>query len=67
MGIPSALMYNAFNCTLDQQRGQHDKWNSLIAGGLTGALFRRPGAQHIDSLEYSPIYDFGFEHHMAYQ
>ncbi|POW04705.1 hypothetical protein PSTT_10203, partial [Puccinia striiformis] len=35
-----ALMYNAFNCTLDRQRGQHDQWNSVIAGGLTGALFR---------------------------
>ncbi|MBW0536167.1 hypothetical protein O181_075882 [Austropuccinia psidii MF-1] len=35
-----ALMYNAFNCTLDRQRGRHDQWNSVIAGGLTGALFR---------------------------
>lgn len=35
-----AVMYNAFNCTLDRQRGQHDQWNSVIAGGLTGALFR---------------------------
>ncbi|OAV92307.1 hypothetical protein PTTG_03926 [Puccinia triticina 1-1 BBBD Race 1] len=35
-----AVMYNAFNCTLDRQRGQHDQWNSVIAGALTGALFR---------------------------
>ncbi|KAG0151725.1 hypothetical protein CROQUDRAFT_650757 [Cronartium quercuum f. sp. fusiforme G11] len=35
-----ALMYNAFNCTLDRYRQQHDNWNSIMAGGLTGALFR---------------------------
>jgi len=35
-----ALMYNVFNCTLDRYRGQHDNWNSILAGGLTGALFR---------------------------
>lgn len=35
-----ALMYNAFNCTLDRYREQHDNWNSIMAGGLTGALFR---------------------------
>ncbi|WAR62394.1 hypothetical protein PtB15_14B489 [Puccinia triticina] len=39
-----AVMYNAFNCTLDRQRGQHDQWNSVIAGALTGALFRCTGA-----------------------
>ncbi|KAH9821523.1 Tim17/Tim22/Tim23/Pmp24 family-domain-containing protein [Melampsora americana] len=35
-----ALMYNVFNCTLDRYREQHDNWNSIMAGGLTGALFR---------------------------
>lgn len=36
-------MYNAFNCTLDRYREQHDNWNSIMAGGLTGALFRCTG------------------------
>lgn len=37
-------MYNGFNCTLDRYRGQHDTYNSVMAGAMTGALFRCTGA-----------------------
>jgi hypothetical protein len=52
-------MYNAFNCTLDRQRGQHDQWNSVIAGGLTGALFRCTG-KVLSYSHHLPTFGFYF-------
>lgn len=38
-----ALVYNAFNSSLDSIRGQHDTYNSMAAGALTGALYKSTG------------------------
>jgi len=35
-----ALIYNAFNSSIDAYRGQHDVYGSMAAGGLTGAIFK---------------------------
>ncbi|KAF8978291.1 Mitochondrial import inner membrane translocase subunit tim23 [Entomortierella lignicola] len=35
-----ALMYNGFNGVIGQTRGTHDPFNSMLAGGLTGVLFK---------------------------
>jgi len=35
-----ALTYNLIDSTLDAVRGKHDDINSIVAGGLAGALFR---------------------------
>ncbi|ODV68131.1 mitochondrial import i [Hyphopichia burtonii NRRL Y-1933] len=35
-----ALTYNLVDSSLDSIRGKHDDLNSLLAGGLAGALFR---------------------------
>ncbi|KAH9967321.1 Tim17-domain-containing protein, partial [Russula dissimulans] len=35
-----ALGYNGINSTIDAVRGKHDAFGSMVAGALTGALFR---------------------------
>jgi len=35
-----ALVYNGFNSSIDHLRGKHDIWGSMVAGGLSGALFK---------------------------
>ncbi|KAI0629154.1 mitochondrial import inner membrane translocase subunit tim23 [Trametes polyzona] len=35
-----ALVYNAFNSSIDAIRGQHDTYGSMAAGALTGALYK---------------------------
>ncbi|KAI0731304.1 mitochondrial import inner membrane translocase subunit tim23 [Earliella scabrosa] len=35
-----ALVYNAFNSSIDSFRGQHDTYGSMAAGALTGALYK---------------------------
>ncbi|KAI0350689.1 Tim17-domain-containing protein [Trametes cingulata] len=35
-----ALVYNAFNSTIDHFRGKHDTYGSMAAGALTGALYK---------------------------
>ncbi|KAI9066974.1 mitochondrial import inner membrane translocase subunit tim23 [Trametes sanguinea] len=35
-----ALVYNAFNSSIDHFRGQHDTYGSMAAGALTGALYK---------------------------
>lgn len=35
-----ALMYNGINSTLGYYRGQHDSFNSVAAGGLSGMAFK---------------------------
>ncbi|KAM5534689.1 hypothetical protein V8D89_011701 [Ganoderma adspersum] len=35
-----ALVYNAFNSSIDHFRGEHDTYGSMAAGALTGALFK---------------------------
>ncbi|RPD64257.1 mitochondrial import inner membrane translocase subunit tim23 [Lentinus tigrinus ALCF2SS1-7] len=35
-----ALVYNAFNSSIDQFRGVHDTYGSMAAGALTGALYK---------------------------
>jgi len=35
-----ALGYNGINSTIDAVRGKHDAFGSMIAGALTGALFK---------------------------
>ncbi|KAK5137905.1 hypothetical protein LTR08_006674 [Meristemomyces frigidus] len=35
-----ALMYNGINSTLGYARGQHDSFNSVASGAISGALFR---------------------------
>lgn len=35
-----AMLYNGVNSTLGYYRGQHDSLNSVISGGISGAVFR---------------------------
>lgn len=35
-----AMCYNGFNSTLGYYRGKHDTANSIVAGGLSGMLFK---------------------------
>ena len=35
-----ALVYNGFNSTLGYWRGKHDGANSVVAGALSGMLFK---------------------------
>jgi len=35
-----ALGYNVINSTIDAVRGKHDAFGSMVAGALTGALFK---------------------------
>ncbi|KAI0708860.1 mitochondrial import inner membrane translocase subunit tim23 [Cerioporus squamosus] len=35
-----ALVYNAFNSSIDHFRGVHDTYGSMAAGALTGALYK---------------------------
>ena len=35
-----ALVYNGFNSTLGYYRGKHDAANSIVAGALSGMLFK---------------------------
>ena len=38
-----ALVYNAFNSSIDSFRGEHDTYGSMAAGALTGALYKSTG------------------------
>jgi import inner membrane translocase subunit TIM23 len=35
-----AMVYNGLNSTLGYARGKHDAANSVLAGGLSGMLFK---------------------------
>ncbi|VEU21002.1 DEKNAAC101995 [Brettanomyces naardenensis] len=35
-----AIMYNIIDSSLDNIRGQHDDWNSLASGWISGALYK---------------------------
>lgn len=35
-----ALMYNGVNSTIGYYRGKHDSLNSVVAGGISGAIFK---------------------------
>jgi import inner membrane translocase subunit TIM23 len=35
-----AMVYNGFNSTIGYYRGKHDMSNSVVAGALSGALFK---------------------------
>ncbi|KAJ4291638.1 Mitochondrial import inner membrane translocase subunit tim23 [Kalmusia sp. IMI 367209] len=35
-----AMVYNGFNSTIGYYRGKHDVTNSVVAGGLSGAIFK---------------------------
>lgn len=35
-----AIIYNSVNSTIGQVRGKHDAANSILAGVITGALFK---------------------------
>jgi len=35
-----ALVYNVFNSFIGHMRGKHDSANSVLAGGLSGMLFK---------------------------
>lgn len=39
----AALGYNGINSTIDAVRGKHDAFGSMVAGALTGALFKSTG------------------------
>ena len=39
----TALGYNGINSTIDAVRGKHDAFGSMVAGALTGALFKSTG------------------------
>ena len=38
-----ALVYNGINSTIDHMREKHDALGSMIAGGITGALYKSTG------------------------
>lgn len=35
-----AMVYNGINSTIGYYRGKHDMTNSVVAGGLSGAIFK---------------------------
>ena len=39
-----ALVYNGINSSIDHWRGRHDTVGSMIAGALTGAIYKSTGA-----------------------
>ena len=39
----TALGYNGINSTIDAIRGKHDAFGSMVAGAITGALFKSTG------------------------
>jgi import inner membrane translocase subunit TIM23 len=43
-GGDSALVYNAINSSIDAFRGKHDTLGSMVAGAMTGALYKSSGA-----------------------
>lgn len=40
-----ALVYNGINSSIDHWRGRHDAAGSMVAGALTGAIYRSTGAR----------------------
>ncbi|KAF8630747.1 hypothetical protein AX17_005342 [Amanita inopinata Kibby_2008] len=38
-----ALVYNGINSSIDALRGKHDTLGSMVAGGMTGALYKTTG------------------------
>ena len=40
-----ALVYNGINSSIDHWRGRHDAAGSMIAGALTGAIYKSTGAR----------------------
>lgn len=43
--VSTALMYNAVNGSIGRARGHYDPLNSVLAGGLTGAIFKSTGKE----------------------
>jgi import inner membrane translocase subunit TIM23 len=39
----AALVYNVINSSVDGFRGKHDTLGSMIAGSMTGALYKSTG------------------------
>ena len=40
-----ALVYNGINTSIDHWRGRHDAAGSMVAGALTGAIYKSTGAR----------------------
>lgn len=43
----SALVYNGFSSSIDAMRGKHDTVGSMVAGGLTGGLYKSTGKRRL--------------------
>ena len=42
-----ALVYNGINSSIDHWRGRHDAAGSMVAGALTGAIYKSTGARFL--------------------
>ena len=42
-----ALVYNGINSSIDHWRGRHDAVGSMVAGALTGAIYKSTGAHFL--------------------
>lgn len=51
-----ALVYNGINSSIDHWRGRHDAVGSMVAGALTGAIYKSTGASFL-SLSLNPTAD----------
>ena len=49
-----ALVYNGINSSIDHWRGRHDAAGSMVAGALTGAIYKSTGAFFFVSFPESP-------------
>ena len=50
-----ALVYNGINSSIDHWRGRHDAVGSMVAGALTGAIYKSTGACFLSlSLDPTP-------------
>jgi len=50
-----ALVYNGINSSIDHWRGRHDAAGSMVAGALTGAIYKSTGACFFVSPWISPL------------
>ncbi|KAJ6261357.1 hypothetical protein Dda_4027 [Drechslerella dactyloides] len=56
-----AMVYNGINSTIGHVRGKHDTANSVVAGALSGAIFKRVDVktpQVVSGTEASPVQNF---------
>ena len=47
-----ALMYNMNNGIISSVRGRDDSFNSIVAGGLTGMIFRATGEYRLERVSF---------------